>query len=378
MYKVIEIVSKSDLKKFVKFPGKVVYKNNDVWVPPLVSEEVNRFDFRKNDYYSYGTSKLFAAVDDKGHWVGRIACFINSAHIEKTQKREGFFGFFETIDDIDVAKALFNAVAEEFSKNNITDVVGPINFSTNHETGLLIDSFEKSPVLRINYSLPYYQDLIKNLGFQKVTDLYSYEWYAEYVYPEKYERVIEALRTKSNVTIRSFNKNNFQQEVDALWPVYNESFEDVWGFTPLTKLEFQEFCNSFKLFADYEMIFIAELSGKVIGFYLGLPDLNVLIKKINGKLFPFGIFTLLSQRRKIKSMRLVVLCVLPKYQNLGVPALIIDRSTKVAIERGYYKSEMTFIFEANVKMITLLKNLGFKPIKTLRVYSNSIKNLKQK
>ena len=376
MYKTIEIANKADIEKFVKFPGSHIYKKSDHWVPPLISEEVKRFDITKNDYYTYGTSKLFAALDEKGNWVGRIACFINSTYIDKTNKREGFFGFFDAIDNHEVAKVLFNAITEEFSKNNITNVVGPINFSTNEEVGLLIDGFDTNPTFMTNYSKPYYKDLLTGAGFQKLVDLFAYEWHSKYVFPDQFYRIVEALKNRSKVKIRCFNKNNFQNELDRLWPVYNESFKEVWGFTPLTKIEFNELCNSFKLFADFDMILIAELNSKVIGFCLVLPDINVLIKKINGRLYPFGIVSLLTQKSKIKYLRLNVLGVLPEYRNFGVPGLFIDQMVKTANKKGYLKAELSVVLESNIEMTRLMKSLGFEPIKTFRVYSNSLDNLK--
>jgi GNAT superfamily N-acetyltransferase len=376
MYKVKEIANKADVEKFVKFPGSHIFKKTDHWVPPLISEEIKRFDIAKYDYYTYGKSKLFAAIDEKGNWVGRIACFINSKYIDKTKKREGFFGFFDAIDNPEVTKVLFNAITEEFSKNNITDIVGPINFSTNEEVGLLIDGFDKSPTFMTNYSKPYYNYLLTGIGFQKLEDLYAYEWHSKYVFPEQFYRIVEAIKNRSTFKIRCFDKNNFQNELETLWPVYNESFKEVWGFTPLTKVEFDELCNSFKLFADFDMILIAELNSKVIGFCLVLPDINILIKKINGKLYPFGIFTLLTQKSKIKNLRLNVLGVLPEYRNLGVSALFIDQMVKTANRKEYQNAELSVILESNIEMIRLMTSLGFKSTKTFRVYCNTLNSLR--
>lgn len=376
MYKAIEITNKADIEKFVKFPGSHIYKKSDLWIPPLISEEIKRFDITKYDFYTYGTSKLFAALDEKGNWVGRIACFINSKYIDKTNKREGFFGFFESINNLEVAKVLFATITEEFCKNNISDIIGPINFSTNEEVGLLIDGFDTPPTFMTNFSMPYYQNLLVGVGFNKLVDLYAYEWHSKYVFPDHFHRIVDTLKNRSKVIIRCFDKNNFQKELDRLWPIYNESFKEVWGFTPLTKIEFNELCNSFKLFADFDMILIAELNSNVIGFCLLLPDINVLIKKINGKLYPFGIFTLLTQKSKIKNLRLNVLGVLPEYRNLGVAALFIDQMVKTANKKEYQKAELSVILESNLEMIRLMKSLDFTPTKTFRVYCNTINILK--
>jgi ribosomal protein S18 acetylase RimI-like enzyme len=376
MYKILEITSTADIKQFVRFAGSHIFKKSDPWVPPLISEEVKRFDIAKYDYYTYGTSKLFAAIDEKGIWVGRIACFINSQYIDKTKKREGFFGFFDAIDSPEVIKILFSAITDEFSKNNITDIVGPINFSTNEEVGLLVDGFEINPTFMTNYSKPYYNELLTGAGFQKMVDLYAYEWHSKYVFPDQFYRIVRAVKNRSKVKMRCFDKNNFQNEIDTLWPIYNESFKDVWGFTPLTKVEFDELCNSFKLFADFDMILIAELNSEVIGFCLALPDINILIKKIDGKLFPLGIFTLLAQKNKIKNLRLNVLAIKPEFRNLGVVPLLIDQLVKVANKKGYQKAELSVVLEPNVEMTRLMKTLNFKPTKTFRVYCNTVNNLK--
>ena len=376
MYKVLKITNAAGIKKFVRFPGSHIFKKSDHWIPPLITEEIKRFDITKYDYYAYGKSKLFAAIDEKGKWGGRIACFINSKYIDKTKKHEGFFGFFDAIDNPEVVKVLFSAITEEFRKNNITDIIGPINFSTNEEVGLLIDGFDINPTFMTNYSKPYYKDLLTGVGFQKLVDLYAYEWQSKCVFSDKFYRIVEVVKNRSTVKIRCFDKNNFQNELDTLWPIYNESFKDVWGFTPLTKVEFTELCNSFKLFADFDIILIAELNSKVIGFCLMLPDINILIKKINGKLYPFGIFTLLTQKNKIKNLRLNVLGILPEYRNLGVFALFIDQMEKIVNKKGYQKAELSVILESNIEMTRLMKSLDFKPTKTFRVYCNTLNNLK--
>jgi len=376
MYKVILISGKADIEKFVKFPGKHLYEKSENWVPPLISGEVKRFDPLKVEYYAYGSSKLFAAIDDKGKWVGRIACFINSKYIEKTKRTDGFFGFFDAIYDHEVARILFAAIVEEFNKNNITEVVGPVNFSTNEESGLLIDGFDKNPTFMTNYSKPYYKDLLENLDFQKFVELYAFEWQSGYTFPGQFYRIVEAVKKRSSVKIRCFDKNRFMNELDNLLPVYNESFRDVWGFTPLTKTEFEEMGNSFKFFADYDLILIAEHNSKVIGLCLALPDINILIKKINGKLFPFGIFTLMTKRSKIKSLRLNVLAVLPEYRNLGVAPLLIDHLVNTAEKKNYQRCELSVVLDSNFEMIRLLKTLNFRPIRTFRIYCSKTANLK--
>jgi ribosomal protein S18 acetylase RimI-like enzyme len=376
VYKVIEISGSADIEKFIKFPGKHIFGKSDYWVPPLISQEIKRFDSAKCDYYSYGSSKLFAAINEKGKWVGRIACFINSKYIEKTKRTEGFFGFFDSINDPDVARVLFASIVEEFNRNNITEVVGPVNFSTNEESGLLIDGFDISPTFMTNYSKPYYKDLLENLDFQKFVDLYAFEWKSGFAFPVQFHRIVEAVKKRSSVKIRRFEKKNFRKELDNLWPVYNESFRDVWGFTPLTREEFEEMGNSFKFFADYDLIMIAELNGKVIGLGLILPDINILIKKINGKLFPFGIFTLLTQKDKMKSLRLNVLAVLPEYRNLGVAAMLIDNLVNTVEKKKYHGCELSVVLESNIEMIRLLKTLNFKTTRTFRIYRSKTENLK--
>lgn len=376
MYRVIEITGKAGIKEFIKFPGKYLFGQSSQWVPPIVSEEVKRFDPSRAGFYTYGTSKLFAAVDDHGRWAGRIACFVNRKYVENSGRKEGFFGFFDAINNPDVVKMLFAAVAAELEKEGITSVAGPINFSTNDEVGMLIHGFSTPPTFMTNYSPPFYQTLLEALPFQPLVDLHAYDWYRNYTFPERFNRLVSNIQKRNSITIRCLNKKDFQNELDRLWPVYNESFKDVWGFTPLTKVEFDALGYSFKAFADFNLILIAEHETKTVGFALVLPDINLLIKEINGKLFPFGIFRLLARKNSIKNLRNNVLAVLPEYRNLGVAPLLIRQLVETANARKYEKGELSMVLDCNMQMTRLIKSLDFKPVKAFRVYRGLISNLK--
>jgi len=374
MYRIIEVKNAEGIKKFVSFPRKI-YTRHDSWVPPLENEERKRFNPLENHFYGYGKAKLFAVTDEEGSWQGRVACIINPKHNEKFKNDEGFFGFFETIDDIHVVRLLFKAVAEELEHNHISRLIGPVNFTTNEECGLLIHGFDIQPTFMTNYSKPYYQTLLTQIGFKKETDLYAYEWNTNHIFPERLNRIAGVLKAKNTIVLRTFDKKKIQGELEKLWPVYNESFKNVWGFIPMTKEEFYELGYSFKLFADFNLILIAEQNQKTIGFCLTLPDINELIKKINGRLYPFGIFLLLAQKNRIKNLRLNVLAVLPEYRHMGVAVLLIHEIIKRGLQYGYLKGELSVVLESNNEIIRLIHTLNFTPTREFRIFSMAISEL---
>jgi GNAT superfamily N-acetyltransferase len=373
-YRVIEIKTKKEIRKFIRFP-KILYKNYVQWVPPLYIAEEDRFDPHKNPFYSYGQVNLFAVTDSSGIWLGRIACFINPLYNQKFNVNHAFFGFFESVDNKEVTRLLFRSIARVLQMNNIAEVYGPINFTTNEESGLLISGFNEPPTFMTNYAPAYYADLMLKSGLIKETDLYAFEWNSGYCFPESLAKVANRMLNNARIRIRTVDKNRYRDEMAVLREIYNQSFEDVWGFVPLSVREFNELGKSFSFFADYEMILIAEYDNKPIGFCLSLPDVNIIIKKINGRLFPFGIVQFLLLRKKIKSLRLNVLGVIKDYRKFGIAAILINELERRAKMYRYKKCELSVIIEKNPEMINLIRRLEFTPTKVYRVYKSSIQNL---
>jgi GNAT superfamily N-acetyltransferase len=370
-YRLININNSYLRRKFINFPWKI-YNKNSYWVPPLLIAEKERLDPRKNSFLKYGKISLYGVIDEGGSLAGRIASVYNPRHNHLFNRNDGFFGLFECIDNNIVAGLLINAVIKELKSLRVDTLTGPVTFTTNEETGLLIHGFDSSPAFMTNYCLPYYMKLLEGLGFTKSQDLFTYEWDQKHEFPDRFHRLINILSNDKEITLRKINHKNFDPEIQTVKYIYNNSFRDVWGFVPLDDNEVREMGKAFELFADFDLINFAFYKNKPVGFCMALPDINVAIKRLNGRLFPFGILKFLYWKRRIKSVRLNVIALLPEHRTKGIAALLIHNVVNKAIQNGYQKGEMSVIMESNRKITKLMDTLGFEKVKTYRVYQLAI------
>jgi GNAT superfamily N-acetyltransferase len=307
--------------------------------------------------------------------VGRIAAIFNPVHRYIHRESTGFFGLFECINSVDVAQRLFTTANEYLRKFGCTHLAGPVNFNTNDESGLLIEGYEESPMLMCNYSPPYYAQLLSACGFSKVMDLLSYEARMGHIFPQKYLDVFKRVSEKNEINVRPFNRNQFLQEIATIREIYNGSFIDVWGFVPLSCSEAEAIGKSFISFFDDELVWIAEYKNKPAGLILALPDVNEILKDINGRLLPFGILEFLLRRRHIHSVRVIVLCVLPMFRSKGIETLLIQKVHHRILTGGYQRAEFSVVNENNIRMRNILETFGFHLTKRYRIYRAPIPKL---
>lgn len=369
-----EISTDRDLRGFIKLPWRI-YRNYPKWIPPLIIEMKHKLDPRKNPFFEYGQVKLFGVCNEFHEMVGRIAAIFNPVHCDIYRESTGFFGLFECINSVDVARRLFTTANEYLSKFGCTHLAGPVNFNTNDESGLLIEGFDESPTLMCNYSPPYYAQLLSACGFVKVMDLFSYEGRLGHIFPQKYSDVFKRVSEKSEVNVRPFNRNQFSQEITTIREIYNGSFRDVWGFLPLSSSEAEAMGKNFISFSDDELVWIAEFENKPAGLILALPDVNEILKNINGRLLPFGIFRFLLRRRHIRGVRVIVLCVLPLFRSKGVETLLIHKVHQRILSGGYQRAEFSVVNENNIRMRNILETFGFHLTKRYRIYRAPISKL---
>ncbi len=236
---------------------------------------------------------------------GRIAAIVNNAHNRHHKERRGFFGFFESIDDQQVAAGLFDAAARWFAERNIHQLRGPCNPSLNYECGLLVEGFDSPPFFMMTYNRPYYQRLIEGCGFRKSQDLYAFWGHVNMLdaVPEKVLRLTDQAAERFNVKVRPINTRRFRDELEMFLNVYNQSLGSTWGFVPLSPAEVRHLGSQMKHMIVPELAQIAEVDGRPIGAVFGLLDYNMRLRQINGRLFPFGFIRLLTRRRELKRMR---------------------------------------------------------------------------
>jgi|WetSurMetagenome_2_1015567.scaffolds.fasta_scaffold11781_3 hypothetical protein len=373
-----KVTNETDKMKFIKFPWKI-YKNYPNWVPPLIFDVKNNLDIKKNPFYHHSKIELFLAY--KGtEIVGRIAGIINDNHNKFHEDKIGFWGYFDCINDKEVASALFDSVHDFLLSQGMDTMRGPINLSTNDEIGLLIDSYDKAPYILTLYNPEYYIKLVEDYGFTKAKDLYAYQLTKDIINDkkqmDKLERVSNIVMKRENLTIRKINFSNFNSEVETLHTVYNDAWEKNWGFVPMTHEEFFHIAKMLKAVADPDYVYIAEHNGKPVGFSLTLPDFNQIFKKINGRLFPFGAIKILTGRKKINQIRVFAMGIVRDFQKKGTEAVFIRNTILNGIRKGVQECEISWVLEDNAPMVQTAENLGAKKSKTFRLYDKQIANNK--
>src|SRR5437588_4036766 len=292
------------------------------------------------------------------------------------QSNVGCFGLFESIDDPDVATALFQAAAGWLRKKARTEMMGPIDYSTNYVCGLLIDGFQFAPTILTAHNPLYYRELIESCGFAKEKDWYAW-WFAD---PAKaaarLRPLAERFRKRWPVTIRAGNLKNVREESGRLREIYNQAWEKNWGCVPFTEAEIEFMTHELKQLVIPEFTLIAEVGDEPIGFILCVPDINVALKHINGRLttfgLPIGLAKLLYYKARTKTARLVALGVVPKFRRHGIAEILVLRIIEDAmIERGF-TGELSLTLEDNHTINRFLGAIGAERYKSYRIYSRAI------
>ena len=364
-----------DLKRFIDLPYRL-HARDPLWVPPLRRDVKALLSRSKNPFFEHAEAEYFIAERD-GETVGRIAAISNRLHNETHDDRVGFFGFFECRDDQAVANALFDAAAEWCRSLGHDVLRGPASFSVNDECGLLVDGFDKPPTLMMPHNPPYYVPLLERAGFGKAKDLWVYEGGNEQQYvpvPERLARGTELIRQRQGITIRPLNMKDFLGEVERIKELYNAAWEKNWGFVPMTEHEIDHLAEQFKPVIIPEMVPMAEKDGKLIGFGIALPDLNVVFRRHrSGRLFPMIVDLLWSLlARRIRRARILLLGVLPEYRGKGVDAMLYHSIWTRSGERGIYWGEAGWILEDNPAMNAGLEKMTFRVYKTYRLYDRPL------
>jgi GNAT superfamily N-acetyltransferase len=330
----------------------------------------------KNPFFEHADAEYFLAEQD-GTVVGRIAAISNRLHNETHQDRVGFFGFFECVDDQAVANALFEAAANWCRAMGHDVLRGPASFSVNDECGLLVDGFETPPTLMMPHNPRYYITLIERAGFGKAKDLWVYQGGSMDGYvpvPERLARATELIRQRQGITLRPLNMKDFEAEVERIKELYNSAWEKNWGFVPMTEHEIDHLAEQFKPVVIPELVPMAEKDGKLIGFGIALPDLNVVFRtNRSGRLFPVVIRLLWALKTKrIRRARILLLGVIPAFQGKGVDAMLYHWIWTKSGERGIYWGEAGWILEDNPAMNAGLEKMTFRVYKTYRLYDRQL------
>lgn len=368
-----EVISNKDFEKFLDIAW-IINASNPHWIPPLRLEQKELFN-PKNPFFKTARSKKWIAYKNQKP-VGRIVGTINEAHNSFHNEKCAFWGFFECIDDIDVAAALFKVVENYGRQEQMTILRGPMNLSTNHECGLLIKGFDDDPQVMMTYNQKYYQELIEKLGHNKAMDLVAWRMSTSTCMPERIQRISERKEKSEGITYRPINLKNFDQEIELIFEIYNDAWEKNWGFVPMSREEFIHTSKGLKLILDPDLVIFVEVHGEAVGFLVSLPDLHQALKQIpDGKLLPFGIFKFLRRKKYMNRMRIITLGIKKAYQNSGLAPLLYSQITKVVHAKKlhlYKEVEMSWILETNKMMNRPLEQMGAEIYKTYRIFEKNL------
>jgi hypothetical protein len=373
---IVPVTSRRGVRRFIDVPWHIRdLTSSPQWVPPLRVAVLDAVDEKKNPFYRRAARQLFIATRD-GKPVGRIAAIENRAHNEFHHDRVGFFGFFESIDDAEVARSLFDAAANWLRGRALTAMRGPMSPSTNHECGLLVDGFDQHPVFMTTWNPAYYESLIERAGLVAVKDLLGHLLDADdsnFKFPERFATHAQRARESGRVTIRTLDPKRFDQELELCWEVYNAAWERNWGFVPFAHDEFAHMGESLKPLLVSELALTVEVDGRPAGFMLLVPDFNLVAKRIrNGRLFPTGLIKLLLGKRRIRFGRVMALGVKREYRRSAVFALLVDEIYRRGMAYGMTKAEASWVLEDNELMNRPMRAMGAKEYRRWRIYEKTL------
>ena len=345
-------------------------------MPPLRIAVRDALDAKRNPFYRDAARQLFLALRD-GKPVGRIAAVENRAHNTFHNDRVGFFGFFECRDDPEAAAPLFAAAEAWLRARGLDTMRGPMNPSTNHECGMLVQGFRWHPMIMTTWNPRYYPTLLESLGFTKAKDLLAY------FFPMQGERALEmpdryrvhaerALRGK-RLVFRNLDLKRFKQETERCWEIYNSAWDANWGFVPMSRESFMHEAQVLKYIVWPDFAFMAEVDGDPAGFMIIVPDFHHAFRAVgNGRLLPTGLFKLLAAKRKIRSGRIMILGAKEEYRKRGIFALFAYEMFRRGKAFNMVGGEASWILEDNDKLNRPLQALGGKEYRRWRIYDRPI------
>jgi GNAT superfamily N-acetyltransferase len=354
---------------FVELPY-AMYARDPHWVPPLRRDERRRLARGRNPFLDHADMELWVAFA-RGEPCGRIAAIEDRAHNEFHHERAAWFGFFEAAD-AETARALLDR-AEAWSRaRGCTALRGPVNPSLNESAGLLVEGFDDDPCLLMPYNPPQYADFVEGAGYGKAKDLLAWEIDLKVPLTQRIGRLADRLRRRRDLVVRALRMKSFDQDLAAMNEIYRSAWQDNWGFVPPTDAEMKQLAADFKPVIDPDLVLFAEIEGRPIACGVALPDLNQVLKRMNGRLLPFGIWHFLRRRSIITRARVVLLGVVAEHRRLGIYPLLVAELHRRAVANGYLRSELSWTLEDNDDVNGGIVAAGCTLYKKYRIYEKAL------
>ncbi len=352
-------------QQFLDVPWRV-YKDDPNWVPPLRSSIAKQLA-PDNPFFEYGELQQFIATEN-GEAVGRIVAAINRRLNESEGKIVGIFGYFECIDDFEVARSLLKAAEDWLRDRGAVVLRGPIDLYTHNNCLFLVEGFDSPPYMMMPYNPPYYPEFLERDGWYKAKDAYAYDFSMNPL-ENKYEKA-HRIACKSGITFRPvrIKGEGFDRDCLDIYRIFTETFSHSWSASPRTEAEFIAEAKDLKQVVDPDIFPIAEYDGEMVGFCMTLPDYNIAFKHIDGKLDLWGILKLLWYRRQIDRARTIAICCLPEYRRKMVSAALVYELMEGGKKRGYKRAELSWVWQDNLLSRRITEAAGGVAYKTYRMY----------
>ncbi|MEW6493797.1 MAG: hypothetical protein AB1589_15005 [Cyanobacteriota bacterium] len=375
-FEIRSVTTPADKELFLDVPVRV-YADDPKWVPPLRSDIALQLA-PTNPFFQYGKLQQFIALErgtKKPQAVGRIVAAVNQRLIEREGQNIGLFGFFECVRDLAIAKSLLDAACEWLREQGMTIARGPIDLSTHNNCLFLVDGFDSPPMVMMPYNPPYYPELMEHDGWEKAKDAYAYNFPLDKPLSAEFEKGYR-IACKSGINFRPIRTKGegFEQDCISLYHLFNRAFANNWSSTPRTQEEFLEEAKALQSLVDPDVFPIAEYNGEMAGFFMGLPNYNIALKPVNGKLNWLGILKFLWYRRQIDQGRVIAICSLPEYRRKMLPLALIYLGMQGGIKKGkpYKRAELSWVWEDNFPSRKLIEASGGKIYKTYRIYEKAL------
>ena len=374
---VVETVRRrTDLDAFIRYQLEL-YSGDPNFVPPIVAERRDFLDREKNPFFSHAEVELSVARRN-GQIVGRIAAIDDALWNQFHNAETGFFGLFDAPDEPAVAAALLDRAAEFARSRGMKTLTGPVNLSTNHECGLLVEGFDFPPAMMMPYNYRYYGALLEGWGLRKMKDLYAYDLSTALAPPEKVVRVAERLREQQGVRVRPIDLRQLPEEIRRLKSIYNAMMDPAWLFLPLNEEEFDGIVARLRPLVRVrpELCLIAEVRGEPVAFSITLPDANRAIQAAGGYLthwgLPMGLARMAWAARNIERLRVLLFGIKPGFRRRGLDALLYLETLRTARRLGYDGAELGWVTEDNELMVRAIESMGARRYKTYRIYERAL------
>lgn len=359
-----------EMDEFIDLPWSI-YDGASKWIPPLKSEVRTLLNTSKHPFWRSAERELFLARRGD-EVVGRIVALIDRAFNEFQGQTSGAWGFFECRDDEEAASALFYAAEDWVRDRSMNFIRGPLNPSTNYEIGMLIEGFEHAPTIMMTYNPLYYPKLVHSAGYVKEKDLLALLIEETDRTSQRVERLARRITRKNNLSVRPFNKKDFIADTRLMADIYHECWRENWGFVPMNDGEVDLMAQNLRRIADTDLVVFVYHGDDPAGVALILPDINPLLKRLNGKIGVLGLMKLAMYRREITGLRGLLFGFRKRYQKIGLPLVAFDYVNRVGREKNYKYLELGWNLEDNASINQFDKEVGGRVYKRYRIYGKGL------